>query len=58
VFSLPLEILQVIKANGHGGIAFYSGESSYLNGRKYSKNYCKIYGANSAYAPVLTVTYQ
>ena len=58
VFNLPVEILERIQAYGYGGIAFYSGESSFMGGRNYSKNYCKLYGAGSGYAPVLTVTYQ
>lgn len=58
VFDLPVEIIQQIADYGYGGIVLYSGESSYMNGRNYSRNYCKIYGAYSAYAPELTVTYQ
>jgi hypothetical protein len=58
VFDLPVEIVQRIADYGYGGIALYSGESGYMNGRNYSREYCKVYGANSAYAPVLTVTYQ
>lgn len=58
VFDLPVEIVQRIADYGYGGIAIYSGETEKIEGHDYSRNYCKIYGANSAYAPVLTVTYQ
>lgn len=58
VFDLPVEIIQRIADYGYGGIALYSGETANMEGRNYSRNYCKIYGAYSAYAPELTVTYQ
>lgn len=58
VFDLPLEILTRIQSTGYGGICFYNGESSNASGKGYSKNYCKLYGADSDFAPVLTVTYE
>jgi len=58
VFDLPVEIIQRIADYGYGGIALYSGETANMEGRNYSRNYCKLYGAGSEYAPELTVTYQ
>ena len=57
-FNIPISIVQQIANNGSGGIVLYSGESSTMSNRNYSTNYCKIYGYNSEYAPVLTVTYE
>jgi len=57
-FSLPVAIIQQIASNASGGVVLYSGESGTSSGRNYSTNYCKIYGYDSEYAPVLTVTYQ
>lgn len=57
-FDLPLAILTRMQIYGYGGICLYSGETNFASGKTFSRHYCKIYGANSEYAPVLTVTYQ